>query len=133
MALMPIIKGLIFGIVGFLIGGGGTVLVRGLTGRPPWSAEPVITIGYVIGLTGWLIGIGVWDYWAREWFGLPLRAEKPHGGRRYFAFCTDHKIVGVQYLVTFIALFLVAGLLAILMRVELYGAGSEPARAGVVQ
>lgn len=123
MALLPVIRGLVYGGIGFLLGGGGTVLVSRLTGREAWPVEPMITVGYLLGLVGWLLGVGVWDIWAREWFGLPARKETVHGWPRYFRFTTDHKVIGVQYLVTFVVLFLLAGLFAMLMRVELAAPG----------
>jgi len=118
-ALMPVFKGLGFGAVGFLLGGGATVGVATLLGRPAWPVEAAIVIGYLVGLAGWLLGVGVWDYWARGWFGLPPRKAEVHGWRRYFHFTTDHKVIGVQYLVTFVVLFLLAGFFAMLMRIEL--------------
>src|SRR5262245_34204173 len=39
--------------------------------------------------------------------------------RDYFSFNTDHKVIGVQYLVTTFVFFLVGGLLAMLIRFEL--------------
>lgn len=39
--------------------------------------------------------------------------------RRYFSFCTDHKVIGIQYLVTSFFFFLVGGLLAMIIRAEL--------------
>ncbi|MBI4499049.1 MAG: cbb3-type cytochrome c oxidase subunit I [Chloroflexi bacterium] len=65
----------------------------------------------------------MWAAWGREWFGLPVREDHTHDWSRYFRFTTDHKVIGVQYLVTFIALFLLAGLLAMLMRAELMAPG----------
>jgi cytochrome c oxidase subunit 1 len=41
------------------------------------------------------------------------------GWRRYFSFSTDHKVIGVQYLVTTFIFFLIGGLLAMLIRAEL--------------
>ncbi len=114
---MSWIKGLIFGIVGFVVGGGLMVAL----GQPLLS-EATITVGYLVFLIGWLLGAGVWDHWARGWLGLenkPAPTQKSHGVGRYFAYSTDHKVIGVQYLITFVALFLVAGLLAVLVRIEL--------------
>ncbi len=130
MAFAALIKGAVFGVIGFLAGGGATVLIRSVAGMEPWSLEPAITIGYAIALPAWLLGVGVWDAWAREWFGLPSRRETDHDWRRYFQFNTDHKVIGVQYLVTFIALFLLAGLLAVLMRIELIASGRTIMTAG---
>lgn len=39
--------------------------------------------------------------------------------RRYLSFSTDHKVIGVQYMVTTFTFFLIGGLLAMLMRGEL--------------
>jgi len=118
---MALIKALVFGIVGAAIGGGVSTALG-------WNQNAVITIGYVFGLIGWLLGIGVWDHWARGWFGLenkPTPTKESHGVGRYFAFCTDHKVIGVQYLVTFIALFLLAGLFAMVIRIELMNPGRD--------
>src|ERR687886_1993498 len=41
------------------------------------------------------------------------------GWRRYFSFSTDHKVIGIQYLVTTFIFFLIGGLLAMLIRAEL--------------
>jgi cytochrome c oxidase subunit 1 len=43
----------------------------------------------------------------------------PTGWRRYFSFSTDHKVIGIQYLVTTFGFYLVGGLLAMLIRAEL--------------
>lgn len=50
--------------------------------------------------------------------GNPNR-PKPTGWKGYFSFNTDHKVIGVQYLVTAFFFFLVGGLLAMIVRAEL--------------
>jgi len=122
MAFFPIFKGLVSSAIGFAIGGGIATLISILTGKPP-SEEPIIALGYVGALIGWLLGVGLWDAWAREWFGLPVQHGEVEDWRRYFRFTIDHKVIGIQYLVTFIALFLLAGLLAVVIRVELMAPG----------
>ncbi|MBI2165576.1 MAG: cbb3-type cytochrome c oxidase subunit I [Chloroflexi bacterium] len=120
-ALRPIGKGLAFAVVGFLIGAGAATLLTTITDRP--ATQPVITLGYLFALIGWVLGVGLWDNWAREWFGLPVKNTEAFGWPRYFRFTTDHKTIGVQYLVTFVVLFLLAGLLSVLMRLELMAPG----------
>ncbi len=118
---MSLIKGLIFGIVGFLIGAG-VAMPFGL------HTDAVITIGYTFALTFWLLGAGVWDHWARGWLGMenkPLPSLASHGVKRYFAFSGDHKVIGIQYLVTMVILFLLAGLMAMLIRIELMSPGED--------
>jgi len=117
-ALMPLLRGLVWGGLGFALGAAFVGVLRTIDGRDFWSLELSMTFGYAIGIVGWLFGAGVWERWGREWLGLSTR-EGPTGWHRYFAFTTDHKIIGIQYLVTFMLLFLVAGLFAVLIRMQL--------------
>ncbi|MBI3952986.1 MAG: cbb3-type cytochrome c oxidase subunit I [Chloroflexi bacterium] len=117
-------RGLLFAALGFLLGAAGARGVAGLTGRSE-VAQIVVTLGYVGALLGWLLGVGLWDVWVREWVGLPARSLQTQGWSRFFRFNTDHKVIGVQYLVTFVALLLLAGLLAVIMRVELATPGRD--------
>ena len=48
-----------------------------------------------------------------------LREKEEHGIGRYFGLCTDHKVVGVQYLAGIGVFFFVGGVNAMLIRVEL--------------
>ncbi|WAL58947.1 cytochrome c oxidase subunit I [Thermocoleostomius sinensis] len=43
----------------------------------------------------------------------------PNNWRRFFSFSTDHKVIGIQYIVTSFFFFLVGGLFAMIMRGEL--------------
>ena len=43
----------------------------------------------------------------------------PENWRTYFSFSTDHKVIGIQYIVTAFIFFLFGGLLAMVMRGEL--------------
>mgnify|MGYP002777088058 FL=1 len=45
--------------------------------------------------------------------------EPPTGWGRYLTFSTDHKVIGIQYLVTAFLFFLIGGLLAMVVRAEL--------------
>src|SRR5690606_28062578 len=72
-----------------------------------------------------IMGIGGWGIWGREWFGLKTYQRKPQGWQRYFTFSTDHKVIGIQYLVTLAVVFLLAGLMAMLMRAELALSGMQ--------
>ena len=79
---------------------------------------------------GFLAGIGTFDYWTHYALGRPTRPEdhSGHGARSwkdYFRVNTDHKVIGVQYLVTTIFFFVVGGLLAMLVRAELARPGIQ--------
>ena len=111
-------RGVLWGLIGFGVGAGLTAVFRLAAGSSPWWIEHNVTVGYVFGLLGWLLGVGMWERWAKEWLGLPTEPD-PTGWRRYLAFTTDHKVIGVQYLVTFMAIMLVGGLMAMLVRYHL--------------
>ena len=94
-------------VLGFALGTGIVCLIRSLYGWDPvfqWNA--VITVGALIAAPfGYLIGIGCFDYWFRWASGAPTIPEdhSGHGAyswRDYFRVNTDHKVIGVQYLVT---------------------------------
>ncbi len=118
-AVAPAARGLICGGIGFAIGAGLVALLRIANGHSAWSLELSFVVGYAFGLPGWLAGVGVWETWAGEWIGRRVKTEGVQGWQRYFAFTTDHKVIGVQYLVTFLVLFLLAGLMAMVIRVQL--------------
>jgi cytochrome c oxidase subunit 1 len=113
--MWPLARAFLLGLAGYIFG---THLVVAITGGF-LSDEVAMVFGFVFGLIGWLAGIGIWTAWAREWFGLPPKTEATHDWRRYFRFTTDHKVIGVQYGVTLVIVFLLAGLLAMVMRLEL--------------
>jgi cytochrome c oxidase subunit 1 len=114
-------NGLIGGLAGFALGAGLVAAVRLVLGLSAWEEETSLAVGYLFGLTGWLLGVGVWELWAREWFGLEAGPYQVTGWRRYFHFDTDHKVIGIQYLVMFTGMLLVGGLFAMLIRTELLG------------
>ncbi len=120
--MRPIVRGLVWGAIGFAVGWAGTAAVAALVGRPV-NLEAATSIGYVLGLGGWLLGVGVWEAWIRGWFGRAVVDQDTGDRRRYLRFTTDHKVIGVQYLVTFVVVFLLAGLLALAMRLELAAPG----------
>ncbi|MEL7070591.1 MAG: cytochrome c oxidase subunit I [Cyanobacteria bacterium J06581_3] len=49
----------------------------------------------------------------------------PENWRRFFTFSTDHKVIGIQYIVTAFVFFLFGGLLAMVMRGELITPDSD--------
>jgi cytochrome c oxidase subunit 1 len=97
---------------------------------PPWQAQVLITVWTVITPLAFLAGIGGFDYWAYWISGRPTRPEdhSGHGARKwqdYFRINTDHKVIGVQYLVTTIFFLGAAGLMAMFMRAELARPGMQ--------
>ena len=68
-----------------------------------------------------LAGIGAFDYWLHYISGRPTRPEDhsghgAHSWRDYFRVNTDHKVIGIQYLVTTFVFFTIGGLMAMFFR-----------------
>jgi len=83
--------------------------------------DVALLLAYFFGVAGFLVGLGFANYPLSRLLGRPasLREKEDQGIGRYFGLCTDHKVVGMQYLVG-IGLFLfIGGLNAMLIRTEL--------------
>src|SRR5437879_2507430 len=78
-------------------------------------------MAYIGGVVGFLIGLGFLNYPARRRLGYPpsLREKETGGWARYFGLCTDHKVVGIQYLIGIGVFIFIGGLNAMLIRFEL--------------
>ncbi len=115
----------------FGIGAGLMVLVRFAEGwHPIWKGVTLTTIELVTVPFGFLASIGGFDYWVGYAIGQPTKPEdhSGHGAktwRDYFRVNTDHKVIGVQYLVTTIFFFVAGGLLAMILRAELARPGMQ--------
>src|SRR5919202_2192087 len=77
-----------------------------------------------------LVGLGAFDYWFYWAAGKPTGAEDhsghgAHSWKDYFRVNTDHKVIGIQYVVTSFFFMYVGGLLAMLVRAELAAPGSQ--------
>ena len=67
--------------------------------------QVLVTVWLVVVPLAFLVAIGGFDYWAYWISGRPTRPEdhSGHGARSwrdYFRVNTDHKVIGVQYVVT---------------------------------
>jgi cytochrome c oxidase subunit 1 len=120
--MLPLIKGVAGAVVGFAIGWGLMAAGQIAIGNDPGGPAALVS-AYLVALIGWLFGVGMWRIWAREWVGKQARYEVPEKGLgRYLRFNTDHKVIGIQYLGTFVVVFLLAGALAMVVRYELMDA-----------
>jgi cytochrome c oxidase subunit 1 len=111
-----------------------TWLVRMATGHATFqhfiSADAILTVALLAVPLAFLIGIGGFDYWFYWAIGRPTRAEDhsahgAHSWKDYFRVNTDHKVIGIQYLVNSFFFLLVGGLLGLLMRAQLAQPGSQ--------
>jgi cytochrome c oxidase subunit I len=80
-----------------------------------------VLMGYSFGVIGFLAGLGFLQYPLARLRGYPpsLREKETEGIGRYFGLCTDHKVVGIQYLYGVGLFFFIAGLNAMLIRFQL--------------
>ncbi len=111
-------------------GAAGLGIVAGVRYAAGWYPllleEPTVLISALVAAPiGFLAGIGVFDYWISYCLGRPTPEHEDHSGhgakswKDYFRVNTDHKVIGVQYLVTTIVFFLIGGMLALLVRAQL--------------
>ncbi len=127
---LGVIKGYIVGIVGAVLGGLLAGAIRMALGRPPWEAESIAFLASLMGTVGFLTGVGAFrDWW--QWLRGAEAGDPPHEGPegpqwvRYFNFDPDHKVIGIQYTVTALVLFVTAGTFALIFRLELARSGLQ--------
>lgn len=84
-----------------------------------WCLGFMIGIGALIGPFRWLIGK---DLTPEEELYMSGEGQ---GMKRYFKFCTDHKVVGIQYLVAVMVLLGAGGTMAMMIRTNLATPGSH--------
>jgi cytochrome c oxidase subunit I len=118
----------LFGFFGF----GLTVGLRAWGGwNPVLDWTPIVLISILVcAPLGFLAGLGTFDYWAGYAIGRPTRPDDHagHGAtswKDYFKVNTDHKVIGMQYLVTTLIFFVIGGMLALLVRAELAKPGTQ--------
>jgi cytochrome c oxidase subunit 1 len=127
---LGIIRGVGAQILGTALGMVVVVLGRLLMGLNPWEPEPVLVIGAITGIVAFLVGTGSfndWFKWARGEV-TPMHHGPPEGKpawTRYFGVDYNHRVIGVQYIVTAILLLLIGGSFAMIFRVELSQAGRQ--------
>jgi cytochrome c oxidase subunit I len=124
-------RALAYVVLGVAFSYGLSIGARALFGDEPLlDGESVLTIGLIAVPFFFLVGLGCFDYWFYWAAGRPTRPEdhSGHGAyswRDYFRPNTDHKVIGIQYVVTSFFFLFVGGLLAMLMRAELAAPGRQ--------
>ncbi|HTW43735.1 MAG TPA: cbb3-type cytochrome c oxidase subunit I [Solirubrobacteraceae bacterium] len=119
-----LLTAVILGIGGYYLGWWIGHLIKSPTFAYESSSDEndvALLLGYAGGVIGFLIGLGFANYPVSRLLGRPpsLREKEEHGISRYFGLCTDHKVVGMQYLVGIGVFFFVGGVNAMLIRAEL--------------
>ncbi len=126
-----ITRGLVFQIVGTVIGAAIVTAIRALMGLESLGAflftEPAWVFGALVGVVSFLFGVGVmtdWVKWARG-IDTPDHHEDEPGWQKYFGVSLDHKVIGIQYSVTALFLLVVGGTFALIFRTELAASGLD--------
>lgn len=116
----PVIRGLLWAAIGFLVVNVFISYVIDPLKGNPFITQPSVVLGWTAGLIGWLLGVGGWEEIILPAFGIMnKRPVTATGWRQYFGLSLHHKVVGIQYLVSSTGGFFIAGLAAMLMRLEL--------------
>ncbi len=106
------------------------LVIRAIFGLDPlWQPEVYVSMAGIFGGVGFLAGIGCFDYWVRWSRGRRMEEDhSQHGAtswRDYFKVNTDHKVIGIQYLVFTFFMFILGGVAAMLVRTELAQPGQQ--------
>jgi cytochrome c oxidase subunit 1 len=129
-----IIWAVVGGVVGYIVGHWiGSKLAANIAAQVGTDQDDVaIFLGMLFATLGWVGGLGFFSYPLWRILGRPatLREREEHGVWRYFRLCTDHKVVGIQYLVAVLFFFFVAGINAMLIRGELTSVNGTLVPAG---
>ena len=118
-------------VAGLVLGGIGWSVSRHFMAEDDFGPDQVTIITMTCWTVGFMTGIGAFNGPLGWLLGRDLThqdelflAGKNQGVGRYFRFTTDHKVVGIQYLVLTMVLFAVGGTLAMLIRTDLISAHS---------
>jgi cytochrome c oxidase subunit 1 len=116
---IPVLKGVLWAAIGFLVLNTLVSQVLDPLYQHRFVTEVSATFGWMAAIIGWVIGIGGWDALIKPAFGMKSKWQEGTGWRRYFAYSTNHKVIGIQYIVSSLGGFLIAGFAAMLFRVQL--------------
>ena len=120
-----ITRGLIFQIIGTIVGALFVTGIRAVMGLKPFGSffftEPAWVLGGLVGVLSFLAGVGAltdWFKWAKGEETSEHHAD-PEGFVKFFGVSLDHKVIGIQYTITALVLLSVGGLFALIFRTEL--------------
>ena len=121
-----LLRGLGYTAVGYAVGAAVVMLIRMAFGLTPFSVGPVTIFAVLTGYLFFIGGLGGWTGWFHYAIGRPTPEHEDHsnhgnrrGWRSFVIFNTDHKVIGLQYLVAVFFFMLIGGALAESVRAEL--------------
>jgi cytochrome c oxidase subunit 1 len=124
-----LVRGLIGFVIGFVIGAALVSVIRLAMGLPVTNpqtftlTQPAWVTGALFAFVGFMLTVGVANDWLK-WVKGEETPEHPtdafpRGLARYLSATFDHKAIGIQYGVTSLIVFLLAGLFALIFRTQL--------------
>ncbi len=119
-----LLSAFVLGIVGFYVGFwlGHQIHAKSIAYFSDTGQNDIaLFTAYFTGVVGFLVGLGFANYPLQRLLGKPASLREKEGGGvgRYFGLCTDHKVVGIQYLIGIGVFIFIGGLNAMLIRFEL--------------
>ena len=127
-----ITRGLVWQVAGTLLGGFFVTGIRLLLGKTDilggfFFSEPAWVFGALTGVISFIFGVGVVDDWVKWARGIdtPEHHEDEPGWEKYFSVSLDHKVIGIQYTITALALIAIGGTFALIFRTELAHSGLQ--------
>src|SRR3954453_22830001 len=121
-----LLRGGLFFVAGVLFSWALVGVVRSAYGwNDAWTDDnAILQVALLAAPLFFLVGLGAFDYWFYWAAGRPTRPEdhSSHGAyswKDYFRINTNHKVIGIQYVVNSFFFLFVGGLMAMLMRAEL--------------
>lgn len=132
-----ITRGLVYQVVGTVIGGLFMTGIRALMGLTAFGSffftEPAWVFGALVGAVSFLFGVGVMDDWVKWARGIDTSEhhEDEPGWEKYLGVSLDHKVIGIQYTITALFLIAVGGTFALIFRTELAASGLQFLNVGM--
>ena len=126
-----ITRGLVWQVAGIMVGGLFVTGIRALMHLKLFDSflftEPAWVFGAIVGVVSFLLGVGVMDDWIKWARGIdtPEHHEDVPGWEKYFGVSLDHKVIGIQYTITALALVAIGGTFALIFRSELAHSGLQ--------
>jgi cytochrome c oxidase subunit 1 len=132
-----LMRGALYFVIGVLFSAALVLVIRAAYGYPSFDGglttnaqDAILLVSLLAAPLFFLVGIGAFSYWFYWASGKPTLPEdhSSHGAhtwRDYFRVNTDHKVIGIQYVVTSFFFMLVGGLLAMIVRAELAAPGQQ--------
>ena len=124
-----LLLGVIGAAIGFLVGYwiGNLAIANSFGKDNSLGSDPGILLGYALSAVGFLAGMGFLNYPIGRLLGARRPSEEDNaylhgeggGLSRYFRMTTDHKVIGLQYLMMILAFLFIGGLGAMFIRSEL--------------